>query len=124
MLMRTASDVRRQYVRIVRGYFPALTPHTMKYEKYTDESFPTPEAFQEFLRAGKTLTYDYVIVAGVLFTMEEYDMDGKTVIWANKKHEKTMSVDTSNRYGPLGYTDATVSLYPSYGFRNDVTYAE
>lgn len=94
------------------------------YKKYTDESFPTPEAFQDFLRAGHTLKYDYVIVGGVLFTMEEYDMDGQTVIWANKKHGQQMSVDTSNRYGSLGYTDAAVSLYPALSYRNDITYAE
>jgi hypothetical protein len=86
-------------------------PMKKLYAKYTDEAFTTPEAFQEFLRSGKRLKYDYVIVGGVLYTMHEYDMSGESVVWANKKHMLHMSVDTSNRYGALGYTDATVSVY-------------
>ena len=94
------------------------------YKKYTDERFLNAEAFQSFLRSGKRLEYDYVIVGGVLYTMEEYDVDGKTVIWANRKHEMQMSVDTpSNRYHN-GYLDAIVSVYPATSWRNDITYAE
>ena len=96
----------------------------MKYTKYTDEKFRDAQAFEKFLQSGKTLKYDYVIVGDVLFTQEEYDMDGKTVIWANRKHEQQMSVDTSNRYGSLGYTDAKVYLYPATSWRNDIVYAE
>ena len=96
----------------------------MKYDKYTDEKFRDAQAFEKFLQSGKTLKYDHAIVAGILYTMEEYDMDGRTVIWANRKHDSQMSVDTSNRYGSLGYTDAKVLVYPAGSYRNDIVYAE
>lgn|SRR3990167_4026002 len=94
------------------------------YSKYTDESFTDAQHFQDFLHSGNKLKYDYVIVAGILYSMEEYDMDGKTVLWANKKHNMQMIVDTSNRYGSLGYTDAKVEIYPANGLRTDIFYAE
>ena len=94
------------------------------YKKYTDEEFIDANHFQEFLRAGKKLKYDYVIVAGILYTMEEYDEAGKQVIWANRKHNLQMSVETSNRYGDTEYTDAVVEIYPASTWREDITYAE
>lgn len=94
------------------------------YSKYTDDVFASAEEFEAFLHRGETLKYDYVVVAGVLYTMEEYDMHGETVIWANRKHNLTMSVDTSNRYSDQGYTDAKVLVYPANSWRNDITYAE
>ena len=96
----------------------------LKYKDYTDEEFIDAKHFQEFLQSGKTLKYDYVIVGGILYTMEEYDIDGQCVIWANKKHSLQMSVDTINRYSDVGYTDAKVEIYPAYSFRQDIFYAE
>ena len=93
------------------------------YSKYTEENFKDAKEFQDFLQSGKTLKYDYVIVGGILYTMEEYDMDGKTVIWANRQHKIQMSVDTSNRYHN-GYLDAIVSVYPATSWRNDIVYAQ
>ena len=94
------------------------------YKRYTDEEFVDASHFQSFLNSGKKLKYDYVIVAGILYTMEEYDMSGKTVIWANRKHNLQMSVDTVNRYSKIGYTDAKVEIYPADWFRQDIFYAE
>jgi len=94
-----------------------------KYNKYTDESFKSIKDFENFYRSGKSLKYDYVIVGGLLFTMHEYDMDGKYVTWANKKHNKMIEVKTSSRY-KTGYIDAEMEEYePSY-LREDITYAE
>jgi len=94
------------------------------YKKYTDEEFIDAKHFESFLRSGKTLKYDYVIVGGILYTMEEYDMDGKYVIWANRKHGLQISVDTMNRYSEVGYKDANVEIYPASCFRQDISYAE
>lgn len=94
------------------------------YSRYTDESFADAQAFEDFLHTGKTLKYDYVIVDGILYTMEEYDHDGKNVMWANRKHEMQMCVETVNRYGSLGYTDARVDIWPAISWRNDIAYAE
>lgn len=97
----------------------------VRYSYYTSESFKDAQAFQDFLHAGKTLKYDYVIVGGLLYTMHEYDNDGKCVQWANRKHDSMMEVCTSNRYGDTGYTDAVVYIFPDYGyFRSDISYAE
>lgn len=95
----------------------------VNYNKYTDERFATAEDFQKFLQSGKTLKYDYVIVGDILYTMEEYDLDGKMVVWANRKHNKNMSVMTSDRY-KNGYLDAEVAIFDAYGYRTDITYAE
>ena len=97
----------------------------MDYSKYTVEKFKDVQALQDFYEAGNKLKYDYVIVGGILYTQHEYDMDGRTVTWANKKHNMMIEVVTSNRYGELGYTDAKVSIYSEAPYlRNDITYAE
>ncbi len=93
------------------------------YNKYTDEKFKDVQAFQDFLQSGRTLKYDYVIVAGILYTMHEYDMEGKQVTWANKKHGKMIEVNTSDRY-KNGYIDAQVLAYDAWYLRSDITYAE
>jgi hypothetical protein len=96
---------------------------SVDYKQYTDESFENAEAFQAFLREGNHLKYDYVIVDGILYTMHEYDMAGKSVTWANLKHRKLMEVITSDRYNN-GYKDAEVEIYDYEFFRNDINYAE
>ena len=67
---------------------------------------------------------DCIAVKNILFTMEEYDMEGKYLTWGNKKKGKTFSVLTQDRY-KQGYNDARVDeIYPSYGYRNDITYIQ
>jgi hypothetical protein len=99
----------------------------LKYKEYTDEEFIDANHFQEFLRSGKRLKYDYVIVSGILYTIEEYDYDGKYVIWAiwaNRKHQLQMTVDTPNNRYHHGYKDARVEIYPATSLRQDISYAE
>ncbi len=95
-----------------------------KRQKYTDEEFTDAQALQDFFRSGKTLKYDYVTVNKVLYTLEEYDMEGDYMTYANDKHKLQLRVDTSNRYGALGFTDATVYLWPVDYVREGITYAE
>ena len=99
------------------------TPKKIR-DKYTDDSFKSAEALEKFFRSGKKLTYDYVIVDGILYTMHEYDMEGRTVTWANEKHSMMLEVSTDDRYSAAGYTDARVAVYPASYLRNDITYAE
>jgi len=95
------------------------------YDRYTDEKFVDAQEFEDFLRRGQTLKYDYMILGGVLYTMHEYDMDGKQVTWANKKYNTMVEVNTSNRYGERGYTDAEVLfINDPWGLRMDINYAE
>ena len=96
----------------------------MGYKDYTDESFASVRELEKFYRRGGKLKYDYIIVAGILYTMEEYDFNGQTVVWANKKHNLAIEVSTSNRYGSTGYTDAKVIAYQPHSYRNDIVYAE
>lgn len=91
--------------------------------KYTDDVFKDAQALQDFFHAGNKLKYDYVIVDGILYTMHEYDMEGQTLTFANKKHEMFLEISTSNRYHN-GFTDAFVQVYPTYYLRTDIHYAE
>ena len=99
----------------------------------TFHTFKNTGTFQKFLRTkyqnchqgkyGNIGCLDYVKVGGVLYTMHEFDLDGRTVTWANKKHEKMLEMTTFNRYHD-GYADAVVEAYPAYYLRTDINYAE
>ncbi|MHB8674630.1 MAG: hypothetical protein ACYDAK_13265 [Candidatus Limnocylindrales bacterium] len=98
----------------------------------TYHTFKTPELFQKWLQTKHDTCHpemkyggclDYVTVAGVLYTMHEYDSAGKTITWANKKHGLMLEMTTSDRY-TRGYSDAEVIAYPSDWLRNDISYAE
>ena len=93
----------------------------------TYHSFNTPEAMQEYMRKHvyKEGEWDYVTVHGIVYTMDEYDSDGKYLTWGNMKHNKQLRVDTSNRYSESGFTDSVVYVFDDWGlFRNDITYYE
>ncbi len=66
---------------------------------------------------------DYVTVGGLVYTMHEFDSDGRTITWANKKHGQMLEMTTSNRY-QNGYSDARVEQYEPGYFRNDISYAQ
>ena len=64
---------------------------------------------------------DYVCIMGVLYTMEEYDMDGKEISYVNKRTTNRIILHTKNRYSELGVSDANIELIENSGFyRNDV----
>lgn len=88
-------------------------------------SFKNPEAFQSFLRTKiwKSGELDYVTVNKIIYTMHEYDLDGKTITWANKKHHKMIELTTKNRY-KNGYSDAQVIEYEPFYLRTDIYYHE
>ncbi len=67
---------------------------------------------------------DYITFQGMLFTMEEYDMSGKEIYYGNRKHNKTMLVKTSNRYGQTKFKDAEIEVYDACSYRQDIHYAE
>ena len=87
----------------------------------------TQKDFEKFLRNKydiKKDSLDNVAVAGILYTMEEYDNDGHTLAFYNKRTDTRMEIETSNRYHN-GYGDAEVFIFPSYGaWRNDITYLD
>ena len=94
----------------------------------TFHSFKTPEIFEQFLRCKNWKDYelDYITVDDVVYTMHEYDSDGKYLDWGNKKHDKLIRVETSNRYDKnIGFTDAKVFVFDNWGlWRNDINFVE
>lgn len=91
--------------------------------KIVDYEYDTPEAYQYHLRTGGA-PHDRVVIGGILFTQDEYDMDGRVISYGNKKHGKAMSIFTRDRYGETGFDDAVVELDELIVWRNDIVYAE
>jgi len=99
----------------------------------TYHTFKNEDTFQKYLRtkhgacaaAGKHGgCVDYVRVAGVLYTMHEFDSAGRTITWANKKRNMMMEMTTTDRYADHGYDDAVIDIYPASYLRTDISYAE
>ena len=84
--------------------------------------YKTTTSYQNYLRrTGKPR--DILIVDGILFTMDEYDMGGQTITYGNLKHKQAMMITTADRYRE-GFGDATVMQYGLDFWRNDINYIE
>jgi hypothetical protein len=93
----------------------------------TYHSFKNVDIFERFLRSKnwKSGELDYITLDGHVFTQHEYDSDGKVMSWGNKKLDQLIEVNTGNRYGQWGFTDAKVYLFENYGLlRKDIDYQE
>ena len=99
-----------------------VTP-SKRLNKYVAEKnkFASVSAFERSVQ--KNGTPDYVSISNLLYTMEEYDMAGKTIVYANRRANLNLMVDTENRY-ERGFGDARVSLQEALSWRNDITYAD
>jgi hypothetical protein len=101
-----------------------MTPKKLR-DKYTTDVFKNVKELETFYHKGGHLNYDFIVVDKILFTLHEYDMDGQNMNFYNKKHDIKIDIETSNRYGELGFTDAKVYQFNNYGaWRNDIVYAE
>ena len=94
----------------------------------TFHTFKKIEGFQKFLRSDRykketTGTLDYITIGGIIYTMHEYDSEGRYITWANRKHNKMIEMETSDRY-KNGYDDAIVLEYEPVGLRTDISYYE
>lgn len=98
----------------------------------TFHTFKTLDGFKKYLHtkhekctlAGKYGgCLDYVKVNGTLYTMQEYDHAGQTIIWGNKKKGVNLEMVTADRY-KLGYNDAKVYEYDTGYMRDDIQYAQ
>jgi hypothetical protein len=103
-------------------------------KKHAFHNFKDEQSFEKWLRneyqnywcvGFKTYkkSLDCIAVKDILFTMEEYDSEGQSLVWGNKKKGINLSVDTIDRY-KQGYADAKVAIYPAFGFRNDIHYIQ
>lgn len=94
----------------------------------TYHTFKNAATMEKHLRTReyKEDEWDFVRVAGIVFTMDEFDSDGEYITWGNKRHDKQLRVETSDRYSKsTGFTDAKVYLFCEWGlFRNDIAYYE
>lgn len=66
---------------------------------------------------------DYITINNITYTMHEYDKAGQIINWANKKHNKMIELNTTNRY-VSGLSDARVIEYKADWLRDDVVYYE
>jgi len=94
----------------------------------TFHTFKTGNRFEKFLRTKYRTCHDdgcldYVRIGGIIYTMHEYDMDGQSITWANKKHNIMVKMATRDRYRE-GYKDAQVSMYSAHYLRSDIYYAQ
>lgn len=88
--------------------------------------FKTAQDFQNYLRSLPHSGFipDYVAISGILYTMDNYDFNGKVMTYGNQKTGLSFEVSTADRY-KQGVFDATVSEPENLGIsRNDIVYAE
>lgn len=88
-------------------------------------TFKDIKGFQSFLRRGlaKGGNTDVIKIGAKVFTLHEYDGDGRHMSWGNKRHDQLIGCDTWNRYQSWG--DAKVFRFVRYGaLREDIGYAE
>lgn len=84
-------------------------------------NFDSILALQAYIRRYGTL--DYIGLNNVLYTMEEYDMGGQSIIYANRRNSTQIEIRTQNRYAK-GFGDATAEVSEAFSWRNDISYAD
>jgi len=88
-------------------------------------SFKDVSDFEKFLHSKKWNSgeLDYITVNNRIYTIHEYDSNGKNMSWGNREHDELIDCNTSNRYGSTGFTDAKIYLFGDYGLlRDDIHY--
>ena len=100
-----------------------ITP-AARIKKYVSdkECFVCVSDFERFVR--KHGTPDYVAISNILYTMEEYDRTGRTILYANRRVGLQLQVDTPRNRYEHGFADAKVSLQQSDSWRDDLVYAD
>jgi len=84
--------------------------------------FSTIKELESYIRDNKTP--DYLALNGILYTMEEYDLEGKYISYKNKRTTNQINISTKNRY-EFSFSDANAELIENYGaWRNDITFAD
>lgn len=85
------------------------------------ETYKDLKDFEESLRKRKECP-DIVKIDNIIYTMDNYDLEGREISFGNKRTFKGFNIETSNRYNKnIGFSDA--SIYQNDGFiRNDIYY--
>jgi hypothetical protein len=79
--------------------------------------------FESWLREEMTAP-DYVKIGDLVFTLDNYDIDGKEMTYGNKRTFKSFSVFNEDRYGLNGLSDSEVSEIEESCIRNDINYLD
>lgn len=92
-------------------------------KKYVSKFYHSVNGFKrDLIKNIKNLT-DYVSIGGILYTMESYDVDGREVIYTNKKLLKSIYCNCENRYHST--SDMQVEQINNIvSYRTDIYYAE
>lgn len=82
--------------------------------------------FEKFLRT-EDYCPDFVKIGGIVFTMDNYDEEGKEISFGNYKKEKSFIIITDPKYktSKNGFNNAVVEeIVDCDSFRNDIVYYE
>jgi hypothetical protein len=72
-----------------------------------------------FLKNG---SIDFFKFKGLIYTQEQYDLEGKQIDFKNKETTNQISIYTTNRY-IYGFKNCDVEFIENIGFyRNDISY--
>jgi hypothetical protein len=97
-------------------------------DKYPFFHFKDEKEFETFLRTKYekgSEKIDYVDIAGILYTMEEFDMCGRYITYYNKRTGLGFQLETRDRYSKTGFTDAKVDEPYEVGcYRNDISFID
>lgn len=88
-------------------------------------TFKDIRALERFYRNNKYIEghLDIITVGNKVFTLHEYDIDGKVMSWGNKKHNQLIQCNTANRYE--SHKDAKFYRFYNYGLlRIDINYVQ
>ena len=77
--------------------------------------------FQVYLRTTRKAP-DHVAIWDTGYTMDGYDEEGEELSYGNVEKQKTLIVETGNRYGESKYDDAIVTEDVLCSYRNDIEY--
>lgn len=104
-----------------RGYMKTPFKRLDKFV-FDEHRFNTVEEAQNYVRRNNK-SPDYMAIGGILYTMEEYDESGQTILYANRRNNLTLELLTTARYSN-GFADAELNIYPLTSWRNDISYAD
>ena len=83
--------------------------------------FATCRDYERHLGKGGDI-YDNVQIGSILYTMDEYDMNGRYLTYGNKRTGMQLRVDTRNRYESK--RDAKVWKWKADYYRNGIHYID
>lgn len=89
---------------------------------YTIPKYRSAKLFKKAVRNSIKNLDDCVIVNNVIYTMDNYDLEGREITYGNVKFKKTLIVNNYDRYKST--EDTTVKIEEGFFFRNDINYIQ